>query len=210
MKKKILAATLGLSLLGFSFANAGDNNMATTGVVFGAQAGFAAGFNPPDLNGASGSTTNAGFNFGGFVGYDVAVSKMFAVGAEVGINYTPDMYKINIDGLGNADLSLLNIPIMATAKFYTPIGLNVFAKGGLNFQNADVSGSCSLGSICSGSQSNNNWTGVLAGGIGYKIQQLNIFAQYMYVFGNDLDNYSDSKAVAQGILTGGVSFTLPM
>ena len=100
---------------------------------------------------------------------------------------------------------------MATVKFVAPFGLNVFAKGGLNYQYADVSASCSGIPGC-GTQrdSNSAWTGVLAGGVGYQINTINIFAQYMYIFGKDLQNLENNKAVEQGIITGGVSITLPM
>ncbi|MDC0534996.1 porin family protein [Francisellaceae bacterium] len=224
MNKKIMAIALCACSVNFALAEsvepkAPSKARAVTGLVLGVQAGFASGFNPPDTRNVSGtnysvSTTSGGFNFGGLVGYDVAINDRFSVGVEVDINYTPDIYKesANFGGIsGDDSLNLLNIPIMATAKFVAPFGLNVFAKGGLNYQYADVSSSCSGVPGC-GTQtaSNSAWTGVLAAGVGYQINTINIFAQYMYIFGKDLQNLQDNKAVEQGILTGGVSYTLPM
>jgi opacity protein-like surface antigen len=228
MKKRILAAALLTYSTSFVMAESVEPKnpskaRAMTGLVLGAQAGFSSGFNPPDIiNSGSGnasiSNSSGGFNFGGFIGYDFAINDRFSVGAEIDINYTPDIYKADASAGNDSfdyDLSILNVPIMATAKYVAPFGLNVFAKGGINYQRAYQSGSCSGFTGCGSTltESDSNWTGVLAGGVGYQLNKVNIFAQYMYIFGTDLDSYlnsSDSKAIKQGIITGGVSITLPM
>jgi hypothetical protein len=208
MKKKIIA--LGLGLMGSMVANAADAK-AITGIVFGGQIGYSSGFDAP-ASGGGVTYTNGNVNFGGLVGYDFALTDMFSVGAEVDVNYTPDIFEVS--GAGQSiKYSSLNVPIMITGKFVLPIGLNLFAKGGINYQrlNATCSGNA-VSAICDAVETTNaQWNGVLAAGVGYQIESLNVFAQYMYVFGKKINDTSDNDGTwAQGIITGGVSYTLPM
>jgi len=240
MKKKVIAVALGVGLMGSMAANAEDAK-AVTGLVFGLQVGYASGFDAPSgqsvtiptgggtsVNGSH-SITNGNVNFGGLVGYDFAITEMFSLGVEVDINYTPDMVKNSISGGGSIpggsfnisadnNTSSLNIPLMLTGKMVLPSGMNLFVKGGIDYQRISSSNSCSASidfitvpcDLSSDESTYSNWNGVLAAGVGYQIQSFNVFAQYMYVFGQKISNYETNKTLAQGIITGGVSYSLPM
>ncbi len=204
-------------------ANAEDSK-AQTGLMFGLNVGYANGFaKESNVNAPKFSRTikSGNVNFGGFVGYDYAVLERLSIGMEIGINYTPNIYELglNINTVGNAKLkfSTLNIPFLLKVKLITEMGFNLFLKGGINYQrlSADIA-SCSstlvAPTFCTDFHNvyGNNWRPVIAGGIGYQVKRFNIFAQYMYVFGNTLDTFANNKALAQGNITGGVSYILPI
>ncbi len=182
---------------------------AETGFVFGVLAGFSnysGGDTFTDAVPAS-SRSSGMFNFGGMIGYDQALAKMFSLGIELGINYTPDIIKTS--GGSSVTMDALNVPLMLTGKFVLPIGLNIFLKGGVNYQHNTCNGSFSgTGITCSNS---NNLSGVIAGGLGWQLGNFNLFGQYMYIFGDSLTSTgTPDGAIEQSILVGGVSYTLPL
>jgi hypothetical protein len=183
---------------------------ATTGIVFGVLAGYS-NYSGGDTftNAVTASSRSSGmFNFGGMLGYDLALAKMFSLGLEIDINYTPDIIKTS--GGTEVTMDALNVPLMLTGKFVLPIGLNIFIKGGVNYQHNSCSGSFSSSSGINCSNSN-KLSGVLAGGIGWQLSNFNFFGQYMYIFGDSLTATGTSgSAIEQSILVGGVSYTLPL
>lgn len=231
MKKKILV--IALCALGCNIAFANDAK-AVSGPVFGLQAGYseATGSTPSRTYYEGGVSRggsinyNGNVNFGGFIGYDFAVTDYLTIGPEIGINYTPNIYTndMNLDTGSESGVryNSLNVPIMLTGKFITPIGINAFLKGGINFQNLNAHNvTCGAGIPCASAQSQNAWTGVIAAGLGYQIDNFNIFAQYMYIFGdnasslfgganNQFTTTMPGKALSQSIITGGVSYTFPV
>ncbi|WP_151192810.1 outer membrane protein [Cysteiniphilum sp. JM-1] len=215
--KKIIATTVAAAALisGSAFA-AG----AQTGLVMGANLGLAtptgnlkgddlynSAKNNPFVTSASQDTGNiAG---GLFIGYDYALNPMLAVGIELGGQYAYEVTKIKVsDASGNSlslKASVISVPLFLTGKFYIPHtgGLNVFAKAGYAYNRINVT----LDTTGLPSQDDHQtlWRPVIAGGIGYQLQQFNIFAQYQY---NWLPYNGQNSGL--GTLSAGVAYTLPM
>lgn len=200
MKKSLIALAIAIGGVGMAQAD----SKAQTGLVYTVQGGYSLGFSP-----ASEVDDHGNFTYGGSVGYDFALADFLAIGPEVGINYTSDIAKYS-NATGSQEISLMNVPIMARAKFIIPdYGFNVFIKGGINYQRINTDGSATGIGMPSGDE--NNWNGVAAAGLGYQIDTFNVFAQYMVIFGQDLKTSLDSgDTIGQNIITGGVSYTLPM
>lgn len=219
--KKIIATTVAAAALisGSAFA-AG----AQTGMVMGGNIGMAMptgawnlddGYNAakadPTVTSASQDTGNVAGGL--FVGYDYASSPMFTAGVELGAQYAYEPTKLKATVLGAQTFEakikgILSIPLFLTGKFYIPHtgGLNVFAKAGYAFNRLEIEGNTSgvLGSN-SATDNINLWRPVVAGGIGYQLQQFNIFAQYQY---NWLPYQGENGGL--GTVSVGLAYTLPM
>ena len=169
-----------------------------------------------------GTAKNGGLYFGGILGYDYAINSMVSVGVETGLNYGHDIANgsetLNVlpnPIKANINTSTIDIPIMATVKFYIPHtgGLNVFAKGGYAYNRQKTTGSEStLGVTTSINSTNTQWNPIAVGGVGYQIDSFNVFTQYTYIFGTKTNSTSGSAGdtAAMNALTAGVTYTIPM
>ncbi|WP_395947732.1 outer membrane protein [Caedibacter taeniospiralis] len=219
MMKKIIATTVAATALisGSAFA-AG----AQTGLVLGGNLGLAtptgvwksdnavnAINNLPISTSVSQDTGNVAGGL--FVGYDYALNRMLSVGIELGGQYAYETTKISatITGVsGDYKASIITIPLFLTGKFYIPHtgGLNIFAKAGYAYNRINEKYSGNLATAVGASDTHMNlWRPVVAGGIGYQLQQFNIFAQYQY---NWLPYQGENGGL--GTISAGVSYTLPM
>lgn len=217
--KKIISSFATIALLSAGVAQA-NTNIARSGMTFSANVGYSiptGDFKANQSDVPDGSVSNNNVSFGGAIGYDYAISEMFTVGAEVGIQYMPDFAKESEDG-GSITQSNLSVPILAVGKFYVPNvdGLNLFAKAGIAYNHWKASGSGSIevvdpdpATIAIPSASDNNWNAVVAAGVGYDINNFNIFAQYTY---NWLRVSAFDETAKGGINTIaiGVGYKLPM
>jgi outer membrane protein W len=211
--KKIIATTVAAAALisGSAFA-AG----AQTGMVMGANLGLATptGALKGDnwinqFQGVSSTTQDNGNIAGGlFIGYDYALSPMMAVGVELGGQYAYEVTKLKAsDATGSASLkaSVISVPLFLTGKFYIPHtgGLNIFAKAGYAYNR--INETLEATGAASKDSHETLWRPVVAGGIGYQLQQFNIFAQYQY-------NWLPYKGQNSGLgtISAGVAYTLPM
>lgn len=217
--KKIIATTVAAAALisGSAFA-AG----AQTGLVMGANLGLATptGYMKGDnivnaINSLPISTSvsqDTGNIAGGlFIGYDYALNPMVSLGVELGGQYAYEVSKVSatVAGLsGDGKVSVISIPLFLTGKFYIPHtgGLNVFAKAGYAYNRVNEKYSGDLATAVGASDAHSNlWRPVVAGGIGYQLQEFNIFAQYQY---NWLPITGQNGGL--GTISAGVSYTLPM
>ena len=198
-----------------------ESSNARTGLIFGLNGGYANGFKKESdvtLPFFSRRIQSGNKSFGTFVGYDYGFLDKLSVGVEIDINYTPKIYKLGINTPGgnfNRTSSTLNIPFMLTTKINTFKGINLFVKSGINYQRISSTFSCSNGSnpiFCNDfhNKYGNHWRPVFAGGLSYQINKINLFTQYMYVFGENLQNSSNTSALAQGTITMGIAYILPM
>ncbi len=217
MKKNlIIAAAVSAALVsGATFADA----KAITGVTMGLQAGIAGYQGTPSIPtivGANVSETKGGFLLGGTLGYDFALSNQFAVGIETGINNGFNLYKLSIsNNIGDSvdfKMSDLSVPILLKAIYVMPFGLNIFVKGGMAYHkyklSVDTAGAGNPGNF---SDSYSKWAPEAAVGLGYMINNFNVFAQYSHTFGKKLDDNGLNKdAISTNAITAGVSYTLPM
>lgn len=215
--KKIIISVILVSGIFTTILSSAKDSISTTGFIFGINAGYAAGFNKEEnisTNFFSGNFKSGNINFGGFVGYDYAISKTFSFGAEVDLNYTPNIYKIDIyvpeAGSLTRKYNTLNFPLLITGKATFPIGFNLFVKGGVNYQKISSRVTSCSDKLCDNAvdRNGNNWNGVLATGFGYQMSKFNIFAQYMYIFGNILSELTERKSLAQSNITAGISYVL--
>ena len=122
---------------------------------------------------------------------------MFSVGIELGGQY---LNKVS-SGDGGLKTDVWSAPLFATAKFYIPhsAGLNVFGKAGYAYNRVTTKAD---------GQSDSKetlWRPVAAAGLGYHLQQFNIFAQYQY---NWLPYQGENGGVST--ISAGVTYTLPM
>ncbi len=214
-KKTMIATVVASTLIAGSAFAAG----AQTGLVLGGNLGYGYAQNGTIKNGleGSGSKSNGGLAGGVFVGYDYAISKMISVGVEADLQYAHNVaggsgqYSLPVVGTVNASSYRTNVfalPVFLTAKFYVPgvNGLNVFGKFGYAYNRVTTLSSTDiLGYGDKVSTTTNLWRPVMAGGIGYQIDKVNVFAQYQYNFLRNGGNNSGYST-----FTGGVSYTLPM
>ncbi|WP_440615983.1 outer membrane protein [Cysteiniphilum sp. 6C5] len=216
--KKIIATTVAAAALisGSAFA-AG----AQTGLVVGGNLGLATPtgklklddqYNAAKNLGATSASQDTGNIAGGlFIGYDYALSPMLTVGVELGGQYAYEVSKLSatVSGLsGDGKVSVVTVPLFLTSKFYIPHtgGLNVFAKAGYAYNRVNETYNGDLATAAGLSDMHINlWRPVVAGGIGYQLQQFNIFAQYQY---NWLPYKGENSGL--GTLSAGVAYTLPM
>ncbi|WP_116963940.1 outer membrane beta-barrel protein [Fastidiosibacter lacustris] len=213
--KKIIATSIVAAALISGSAFAAN---AQTGMVMGGNLGYTMpsgdfkniGNNQNYFGPNSGANNKNGNIAGGlFAGFDYAISPMFSLGAEVGVQYANQFAKYslaNVSGKAN----LLSIPLFLVGKFYIPgvDGLNVFGKAGYAYNQLGVKVEAAGVKT---TINDNRFDPVVAAGVGYKIGQANIFAQYQY---NWLKYQQDSATpkLKGGLSTIslGLSYTLPM
>tara|TARA_R110002167_G_scaffold356863_2_gene572066 strand:+ start:3350 stop:3931 length:582 start_codon:yes stop_codon:yes gene_type:complete len=179
---------------------------ATNGLVIGGQIGYAK-FVP--WSKIYGHLNNGGAYLGGILGYNFALNKKLSIGLETGINYGNRMSKGFPAGV-EVHTNLLNIPIMAVINYYpTGNGFNIFIKNGVAYnRQEEISSDTSQISSVTTSQ----WRYIAAAGIGYQIQNFNVFTQYTYLFAkkwNDASS-SDTNTNAMNAWTAGITYTIPM
>ncbi len=209
MKKTTIGAMTGLmlGLCGMSYANPTPHE----GLTLKANIGLASphgDFKAPTNDIVNESVTNGNASYGLAMGYDFAINPMVTIGPEVGLQYAPDFSKIESTTSNDSEKQTnLSIPLMVAVKFYIPDveGLSLFAKGGLAYNHWKIDGDVSLHDV--------NWNGVLGGGIGYDINQFNIFAQYTYNWlkvDKQEQNLSAEGSGGIGTLAIGVGYRFPM
>lgn len=188
IKKIVLASVIAASLASTSVMA----NEATTGVVVGLYGGYAKPLNGWMKNAGSGGETG-NFAGGGLLGFDFALNPMFSVGVEADAQY---FYKIAKNG--SQKLNIYTGILFLTGKVYIPEtgGLNLFAKAGyaLNKLNGDT-----------GSYPKTLYRPSAAGGIGYQIDNINIFGEFQY---NWMKLYG--KGSGYGAAFVGASYTFPV
>ncbi len=204
MTKKVFVLMLGCGAL-LSTSNAA----AITGVTFGGGLGYSyfTGGGVTKVNDPKGMPFNNGnISASGSVGYDYALTSSFSLGVEVGIQYANNTIRGLREASGN-DVGMLSIPVFAVAKYYIPhaLGMNIFAKAGYAYNDIKGASTSHYEDNPSGdTQDLNIWRPVLAGGVGYQLNQFNIFSEYQY---NWLPYSGKSFGVSS--ISVGLSYTLP-
>jgi opacity protein-like surface antigen len=203
--KKIIATTVAAAALisGSAFA-AG----AQTGMVMGGNLGYAMPSGDfKDIGGSTGTDNKNGNIAGGlFAGFDYALDPMYSLGIEWGVQYASKFAKTTLSG-AEISTNLLSVPLFLTGKFYIPgiDGLNVFGKAGYAYN--QITGKSSG---ISTNTEDNHFDPVVAAGVGYKINQVNIFAQYQYNWLKVDQATSSSLKGGLSAISVGLSYTLPM
>ncbi|WHN65116.1 outer membrane beta-barrel protein [Cysteiniphilum sp. QT6929] len=179
ISKQSLMAILATSLL-IASGNAQMQAQAQTGLLAGVKLGYSlpSGDFKNLLKNSNNSTKDGGISGGFFTGFDYAINPIISVGAEWGADYAHQFSQVSDStNTGNLKLSLLSIPLFITSKLYVPgvSGLNVFGKVGYAYNR--ISGKLS---DVSSDISSSHFDPVVAAGVGYKIAQFNLFAQYQY------------------------------
>lgn len=202
MKKISLAVASSLALFGLSGQSYAD---AKSGVVLGGQIGYAKA--NADLNNWQADANSGNLFYGATLGFDLAVMDSLALGVESGVFYGRSLSKYDQTGGGDYKVSNLIVPVLGKIMFVTPIGINLFAKGGISYVNPSAQKSGSTVSI----DWKSSWNFTAAGGVGYQLGPINIFAQYMHIFGkNDVSvNGTQGTGYQAKIdaVTAGVDFT---
>lgn len=197
--KKIIATTVAAaSLISVSAFAAG----AQTGLVLGGSVGYTMPTgNIKDLAGTGFNNKNGNIAGSLLIGYDYALSPLFSVGIELDGQYAYQLSKSSL-GANSVKLSNVSVPLFLTGKFFIPkaMGLNIFGKAGYAYNR--------LLYKTEGTLSANDttlWRPVVAGGIGFQVQQFNIFAEYQY-------NWLPYQGLNAGYGTAslGLTYTLPM
>ena len=144
---------------------------------------------------------------GGIIGYDFGLNRIMSCGLETGFNYG---YKIN-NLSGDLHTNIMTIPLMATLKIYIPNlnGINFFVKGG-----AAVSYQQITDEKYNENKKKLDYKPIAKIGVGWQLQNFNIFMQYSYIFGknwNSLDNKNDDTPIISfNSLTLGFTYNLPV
>lgn len=200
--KKIIATTVAAATLisGAAFA-AG----AQTGLVLGGSVGYTMPTGgAKDLGGAGWDNKNGNIAGSLLIGYDYALSPLFSVGVELDGQYAYEISKSSLAG-NKYKLSNVSVPLFLTGKFFIPeaMGLNVFGKAGYAYNR--LSGKVEVSGGSSTTTNTNLWRPVVAGGVGFQLQQFNIFAEYQY-------NWLPRAGLNAGYATAslGLTYTLPM
>jgi hypothetical protein len=141
------------------------DSKASTGPVLGLQGGYT------KLIPYSDDTfTNGGGMIGGLFGYDVKINTRFSLGMETGYKYGFEVARNN-----GQSSDIKSFPLLLTAKTYIPdSGFNFLLKGG--FQRNSIEGGALTENV--------NWDPVAALGIGYQYDNINMFVEYQYSFGD--------------------------
>ncbi|MDC0534859.1 outer membrane beta-barrel protein [Francisellaceae bacterium] len=145
----------------------------------------------------SNNTVSYGPYFSAIFGYDWSISQndKLLLGIEVSPAYSSQYYNADDNDVAT-DRSEINLPILMTGTYILTNGVNFSLKGGLAFQTEFDSSS-------SATFENSGWHPVIAGKIGYLVKKnVNIFAQYMYIFNQSLfnNNNMSSNFIALGVL----------
>lgn len=121
-------------------------------------------------------TKNGNVAYGVYLGYEqFMVEDYFKLGAEVSYYYGYNSLNTADGQAGN----LSTVPLLITGKVIFPHGFNAFVKAGYSYTNF------------TGMNINSEaWRPTAAGGVGYKIDNIDIFAQALYIsFTNEASNY---------------------
>ena len=167
------------------------------GLVLGLNGGYAGGFTTPDEN----NNRSGNIYGGGIVGFDFALNDVISFGGESGYDYG---YKIFQSSDNNSSTNFSVIPVLGTLKFTLPMGINLFAKGGMAYvmEQTKISGE---------THNNKAWKPMAAAGVGYVYDNWNLFAQYSYIFGNkEADSANNNEIDHLGMVTAGVTYTFPL
>jgi len=188
IKKTILTSVLATLIVNSSVIA----NEAKTGLVLGLYGGYGmpTGWLKEKTRKEGGvSTTTKKKSYsptvGALLGYDFALDNTLSVGAEADFHYIHnqkyDISSIPAGVTGNSTTKMYIGMLFLTGKFYVPgtNGLNLFAKSGYGYNRLHFKHRSSA-------LNRNQWVTlyrpVVAGGIGYNIKDVNIFAQAQYNF----------------------------
>lgn len=184
------------------------NNLPPWSLILGAQAGY--GY--LSANDYPGAEKEKGGPIGGiFIGLDYNIIPQLSIGLELGVNYGFKLLKFSNNVNQSAETKdTYIVPLLATLKYTTPIGINLFVKAGGAYvhQKGTENGIDLFGS----SQIANAARVALAGGIGYMWHNWNFFAQYMYTFGDKdaATSSNENSTFPVNSITGGISYTFPL
>jgi hypothetical protein len=200
MYRKIAVLSITLTTLAIT-----SNSIASTALVVGAQAGY--GASNPNTSNVQSNIKKGNYFYGGTVGIDFSIIPLLTIGAETGVFYGRSLSKISINSQGTTTVSNLIIPILAKAQISVPLSFNIFVKGGVSYVKPSATYTDSNISVSWKS----DWNFTAATGIGYQIGHINLFAQYMRIFGKSKitingENGTGSSARIDSI-TAGVTFT---
>ena len=207
IKKIVFLMACTVLLIKTSTANV---DFAQSGIVLGVNAGYAK-FVP--FSKINGDINNGGIYGGGLLGYDYALNPHFSLGIETGINYGKNIANFS-SPTEKMNIDTLNVPILATFKFYIPQanGLNIFTKHGVSFvyQMRDISyPNRPYQTDSENTLKFNIFLSVI--GVGWKINNFNIFTQYEYFYGTNWNKVDKSlKILTLNTLTAGVTYTIPI
>ena len=176
MYRKIALFSTTLTLIIFSITSKSIANM---GFAVGIQTGY--GASNPNTTNMHSNIKKGNYFYGGTVGVDLLVIPLVTIGAETGVFYGRGLSQITDNSKGTITVSNLIIPILAKAQISIPLDLDIFIKAGTSY----VKPSATYTNSSITMNWKNNWNYTAATVIGYQIGYINIFAQYMRVFGNN-------------------------
>jgi len=173
----VISMTIPFTLMSSKFAMAKSQ----TGLVVSAQYGVGqpyGDFRSPSFIFFRPNYTKNGGQFGGLnLGFDFFMTNFMTLGVETGVQ-GGDISKSSDRRSRENKVGLVSVPAMVKAKFYLVKGLNVFGKGGVAYNtiitHRDVTNTLSAGF------KDSNFDPVVALGLGYAINKVNIFLQYQY------------------------------
>lgn len=143
--------------------------------------------------------------YGGGLGLQFGlVPKRLAVGVEADILYGRSIATVTTNGK-ETKVSNLLVPVMGTLIYdFSSLKLNVFAKGGIAYNKPSVSKTGNQLKV----EWNSSWEPAAAIGVGFNpFGGLNIFVQYLHIFGNKkLSDNSSIKPANIDTVTAGVSY----
>jgi opacity protein-like surface antigen len=187
---------------------------AQSGVYVGAVAGWSIPNTPSASEaqtdfGASTTTDNKNYTWGGTLGYDYALNRNMLVGAEASyINFGKTSYSYNSSSY---DWSSSGIQLMLTGSYLLNNGFNAFAKVGA----IDLKDSANAYSFGGTNFNNDNkrWRAAAEIGAGYMINQnTNVTLQYERAFGHNYNSWNSTSddPATQNAITAGVTYKFMM
>lgn len=201
MKKLVILSFILFSIfcIRLSYADVSKTTapvIAHTGVMLGIQGGYAQNNIKDTVKTSTTLLIDKGNFYGGVnLGFEFAASKEVALGIESGLYYGSALS--SVDAVKVNDLIM---PVVGTARFILPVGLNFFAKAGIAYINLSASEEGYTYTI----NFDDHWSPIVAGGIGYQIKNINLFAQYSHIFRKEAKLYSTDA------VTAGVEIKLPV
>ena len=137
-------------------------------------------------------------------GIEFKASKNLYLGVELQPSYIENMPDVFVDfsnGVQDGRIEVkgnyTSIPILFTTKYYVPRtnGLNIFAKGGISYNNEKISLTDEIINKELYKDTENKWLPVAAVGVGYQIKYFNIFAEYKHFWkSGDFDSFDTLSA----------------
>lgn len=212
MKKLTIFILSALAVCGY----AQDNTKQEKGLnlVFGVHGGKSFMYGDIAKSETNRGVTVSGAKPNGTVGFSVGleqpINNKLSAGIESGFQYFDLGAKQITSGtarIGKIDMNMYSIPVMLKFKysFQEDSGLNLFVKGGMAFNRITIDAQPLRPANTSTSDS--SFQPVVAIGLGYEINNFNLYAQFQYnrISLSDLKVDGDVKT-----LSGGISYTLPM